>query len=154
MKRHLKFNHKENLSTLNYGICHFLFNTVLQYTQSRIHREITILFICFSYLAGSGSLILDPDQSKSSGSMRIRIHKHCLDAYVFLFRYVASEAGALRGWRLHNTKCRSQPVGSRRPKAPSVSMGPGAMQLNRIPCLGNSKNCTVNEQDGTHMTDK
>ena len=38
---HLKFNQKEESTK---------YLLVLQYTQFRIHREITFLFICFSYL--------------------------------------------------------------------------------------------------------
>ena len=57
-QNHLKPNSiiKKNLST----ICHFLLNTtvlLLQYTESRIHTEITFLptVSALSYLAGSGS---------------------------------------------------------------------------------------------------
>ena len=73
-EKHLKFNQKEeSINYLPFSISYYC--TVLQYTQSRIHREITVLFI-FSFIfcwiriwnnnSGSGSrqkfwIHADPD---------------------------------------------------------------------------------------------
>ena len=64
-------------------ICHFLFqSTVLQYTQTRIHRpkmvnKISNLF-ALSFSAGSGTIIPDPDQGKVPDPDT----KHCMVFYI------------------------------------------------------------------------
>ena len=75
------FEHIWNKHTLNSikkknTICLFLFHTtVLQYTQSRIHGPKLESFLsAVPPFAGSGSGTLITEPSKSSGSMRIRIH--------------------------------------------------------------------------------
>ena len=65
-RKKLKFNQKEEFSP----ICHLLFHTtVLQYTQSRIHRS-KIRNKGFIYLFFHFLLDPDSDLGKSSGSMR------------------------------------------------------------------------------------
>ena len=65
---------KKNLSTT--CICHFLFlttGTVLQYTKSRIQREITFLFIC-SFIFCWILIRNNNSGYRSSQKFRIRIH--------------------------------------------------------------------------------
>ena len=62
--RYPKFGNKIKTPEIQSNRRIYKYLPVLQYTQSRIHREIKILFICFSYLAGSGTLIPDPDPCK------------------------------------------------------------------------------------------
>ena len=70
-KLKFKFNQKKNLTT----ICHFLCrSSVLQYTQSRIHRpkirNQVFIYLLFPFFATSGSGTISPDLflGKSSGS--------------------------------------------------------------------------------------
>ena len=55
------FGNKKNTSKINEKEESNKNLPVLQYTKSKNHWEITILFICFSYFAGSGTRTKIPD---------------------------------------------------------------------------------------------